>query len=305
MNFGGLTMKVAVMMGGISSERDISLKSGRNIIENLDKNQYTIIPIEINEKKDVIEKVKGVDFVLLALHGSFGEDGTVQSILDSLEIPYSGCGALSSRISMDKDIAKKIFLAEKINTGRWTVATSLEDINKKLINEIGYPFFVKPNSGGSSVATTYVENEKELIEAVELALIYDREVIIEEYIEGEEITCPIFNGKAFPIISIKPTGKFFDKESKYNDGGAKEQVVDYDRKTVKAIEDLAIKAYKALKCSVYARVDMIIKEGIPYVLEINTLPGMTKNSLVPKSAEAMGISYSELLDFIIELSLKK
>lgn len=298
-------MRIGVMMGGISSERDISLQSGKNIINNLDKSQYTIVPIEINEKKDVIEKVKDIDFVFLALHGQFGEDGSVQAILDSLGVPYSGCGFLSSCICMDKDITKKILAAEKINTAKWTVVKNINDINYETIKNIGYPVFVKPNSGGSSVATVFVEKEQDLKKAIELALNYDKEVLIEEYIKGEEITCPVFNNKTFPILTIKPIGKFFDKESKYKKGGAAEELANYDKETTRKIEETALKTYKALKCSVYARVDIILKDGIPYVLEVNTLPGMTKNSLVPKSAAAMNLSYSELLDFIIELSLKK
>lgn len=298
-------MRIGVMMGGISSERDISLESGKNIINNLDKSQYRIVPIEINEKKDVIEKVKDVDFVFLALHGQFGEDGSVQAILDSLEIPYSGCGFLSSCICMDKDITKKILAMEKISTAKWSIVRDIDNIDYDTIKNIGYPVFVKPNSGGSSVATTLVEKEENLKKAVELALKYDKEVLIEEYIEGEEITCPVFNNKIFPILTIKPTGEFFDKESKYKEGGAVETLANYDKETTRKIEETALKTYKALKCTVYARVDMILKDGVPYVLEVNTLPGMTKSSLVPKSAAAMNISYSELLDFIIELSLKK
>lgn len=298
-------MRIGVMMGGISSERDISLKSGENIINNLDKSQYTVIPIEINNKEDVIKKVKDIDFVLLALHGSFGEDGSVQAVLDCLGIPYSGCDALSSRICMDKNITKKILFTDGVKTAKWVVFDSVENIDYEAIENIGYPVFVKPNNGGSSVATTFVKSKEELCSAIELALVYDKEVMVEEYIKGEEVTCPVFNGKTFPIISIKPTGSFFDKESKYNEGGATEQLADYDKETTKRIEEMALSTYKALKCSVYARVDMILRDGVPYVLEVNTLPGMTKNSLVPKSAAAMNITYSELLDFIIELSLKK
>lgn len=298
-------MKVGVMMGGISSERDISLQSGKNIIDNLDKKQYEIVPIEINSKRDVIEKVKDIDFVFLALHGNFGEDGSVQAILDSLGVPYSGCDCLSSAVCMDKDITKAILKANNINTGKWIVVKSLESINYGEIESIGYPVFIKPNRGGSSVATTLVESEDKVKDAVELALIYDKEVIIEEYIKGDEITCPVFDEKPFPILKIIPKGKFFDKESKYSDGGATEEIPSYNAKLREEIERISIKTYRLLKCSVYARIDMIIKDSKPYILEVNTLPGMTKNSLVPKSAKEFKLTYSELLDFIIELSLKK
>ncbi|SHE48738.1 D-alanine--D-alanine ligase [Caloramator proteoclasticus] len=296
-------MKIGVIMGGISSEREISLKTGMEIANNLDKTKYEVVPIQIDKKEELIEKVKGIDFAFIALHGHFGEDGTVQGVLETLNIPYSGCGVLSSAICMDKDMTKRILRFGGLNTADWIIAKSI-DFDMEKVKEMGYPLVVKPNSGGSSVATTIVNNEDELKEAVREALKYDTEVMIEEYIKGDEITCPILDGKMLPILAIKPKSAFFDYTSKYADGGADEFVVEFEKELQKKIEYMAVKTYELLKCRVYARVDMIIKEGIPYILEVNTLPGMTKNSLFPKSAKAAGISFSQLLDTIIEKSLE-
>lgn len=298
-------MKVGVVMGGISSEREISLKSGNSIIEKIDKNKYEIVPIVIDKKEDIINKVKGIDFALLALHGKFGEDGTVQSVLQTLDIPYSGCGPISSGICMDKDFTKRVLKANDIRTARWVNVSSVEEIDYKKIEEMGYPVFVKPTNGGSSVATFKIKCKEEIQAAVEEGLKWDTEVMIEEFVEGDEITCPVFNGEMWPVIAIKPKSDFFDYTQKYAADGADEIVIELEKNLHKEVEKMALDTYKALKCDVYARVDMIVnKEGIPYILEVNTLPGMTPASLFPKSAAAINVSYSELLDKIIETSSK-
>lgn len=298
-------MNIGVIMGGTSSEREISLYTGKEMENNLDKNKYVVIPIVIENKNDIIYKVKNIDFALLALHGKFGEDGTVQGVLETMGIPYSGCGLLSSSLCMDKDITKKIIRAEGIKTADWVMIKEEEQIKFNEINNIGYPIVVKPNCGGSSVATSIVESEKQLEDAVRVAFKYDKEVMIEKYLKGDEITCCILNGKMLPIIAIKPKASFFDYTSKYSDGGAEEFVVQLEEKLQEKVEAMAIKCYNALKCKVYARVDMIIVNGETFVLEINTLPGMTKNSLFPKSAATVGLSFGQLLDNIIESSIKE
>ncbi len=297
-------MKVGVIMGGVSSERDISLKSGNSVVENLDRSKYEVVPIVLDSKEDVIDKVKGIDFALLALHGKFGEDGTIQGVLETLGIPYSGCGLLSSSVCMDKDMTKKVLKACDIRTARWYTVMSIDEIDYKLIEEYTYPVVVKPNSGGSSVATFVVNSKDEIENCVSEALKWDKEVMIEEYINGDEITCPVIDGKLLPIIAIKPKSAFFDYTSKYTDGGADEFVIELEKELHKEVEKMALATYKALKCAVYSRVDMIIKNGIPYILEVNTLPGMTKNSLIPKSAAGVNINFRELLDIIIEKSIK-
>lgn len=300
-------MKVGVIMGGISSEREISLKSGASIIENIDKSKYEVVSIVIDEKEDIINKVKGLDFALLALHGEFGEDGTVQSVLQTMNIPYSGCGPLSSAACMDKDMTKNLLKAAGIRTAPWYNVRIGEEIDYNKINELGYPVFVKPTHGGSSVATFMVKEESEIKAAVEEGFKWDNEVMIEKFIKGDEITCPILGKEMYPVIAIKPSAEFefFDFTSKYADGGAEEVVVELEENLQKEVKKMALDTFKTLKCEGYARVDMIVTEDkVPYILEVNTLPGMTKASLFPKSAAGRGISYSRLLDLIIEESLK-
>ena len=298
-------MKVGVIMGGISSEREISLKSGKSIIENIDKNKYEVIPVVIDEKVDIINKVKDLDFALLALHGKFGEDGTVQSVLQTLDIPYSGCGPLTSALCMDKDLTKTVLEANGIRTARWLNVKSVEEIDYEAIENIGYPVFIKPTNGGSSVATFKIYDKEKVQEAVEEGLKWDIEVMIEEFIDGNEITCPVFDNKLFPVIAIKPKSDFFDYTQKYSENGADEVLVELEEDLYKEVKEMALKTYKALKCEVYSRIDMIVsKGGTPYILEVNTLPGMTAASLFPKSAKGEGYSFSEFLDLIIETSLK-
>ena len=298
-------MKIGVIMGGISSEREVSLNSGRSIVENLDTNKYEVVPVVIDSKEDIINKVKGIDFALLALHGKFGEDGTVQSVLQTLGIPYSGCGPLSSGICMNKDLTKVVLAAHGIRTAKWLNVSSVEEIDYEAIEEMGYPVFIKPTNGGSSVATFKIYEKEKVQAAVEEGLKWDNEVMIEEFVEGDEITCPVFDNKLFPIVAIKPHTDFFDYTQKYAAGGADEFVIELAEDLHKEVEEMALKSYKALKCQVYSRIDMIInKNGVPYILEANTLPGMTATSLFPRSAEGAGVSYSQLLDMIIETSMK-
>ncbi|WP_252249893.1 D-alanine--D-alanine ligase [Clostridium sp. ZBS13] len=298
-------MKVGVIMGGISSEREISLKSGKSIVDSINKNKYEVVSIVIDEKEDIINKVKGIDFALLALHGQFGEDGTVQSVLQTLEIPYSGCGPLSSSMCMDKDISKCILKAANIRTAPWINLRRNDKINYEKIEGMGYPVVVKPTHGGSSVATFIIKEEKDIKNAVTEAFKWDSEVIIEKFIKGDEITCPVFGDKMLPVVAIKPKAEFFDFTAKYADGGSDEFVTELPKELHEEVEEMALATYKALKCEVYSRVDMIVTEDkVPYILEVNTLPGMTPNSLIPKSAAGINISFPELIDMIIDESIK-
>lgn len=297
-------MKVGIIMGGISSEREVSLNSGKSIINYMDKNKYEIVPIVIDKKNDVFEKVKDIDFAFIALHGKFGEDGIIQSVFETMDIPYSGCSPLTSGICMDKDISKKLLYSANINTAKWICIKSIEDIDYDYLEKMEYPVVVKPNSGGSSVATTIIKKSEDIEEAARLAFNYDKEVMIEKYIEGDEITCCILDGTALPILAIKPNkGSFFDYTSKYADGGSEEIVVEFEKPLQSKIEEISLKCWELFKCKGYVRVDMILKDKVPYVLELNTLPGLTKNSLFPKSANGVNISFTELLDRIIQCSM--
>jgi D-alanine-D-alanine ligase len=298
-------MKVGVLMGGISSEREVSLSSGKSIMEHINKEKYEVVPVVIDKKEDVIEKTNGLDFAFLGLHGKFGEDGEVQSVLQSLNIPYSGCGPLSSGICMDKDLTKSVLKAKDIRTAKWINVKSVEEIDYDKIEEIGYPVFIKPTNGGSSVATFKIKKKEDIETAVVEGLKWDTEVLIEEFVKGDEITCPVFNGELFPVLAIKANSEFYNYEQKYSANGASHYPIKLEEKLHNEVEKMALGTYNALKCSVYARVDMIVtEEGVPYVLEVNTLPGMTATSLFPQSAADKGINYSEFIDLIIETSLK-
>lgn len=297
-------MKIGVLMGGISSEREISLLSGQEIAENLDKNKYKVIPIIINTKKEVIKKVIGLDFAFLAFHGEFGEDGSIQSLLKTLEIPYSGSGPLSSALCMNKKQTKRILKAENISIANGISLYKHEVINFNEIEKIKYPMVVKPNNGGSSIGISLVYTRDELRNAIITGFIYSDEIILEEYLNGTEYTVPILNGKALPILSITHTSSFFDYNSKYIDKSTLEEAACLPEAIDKEIRNIGEKCYKIFDCKVYARIDIILTKGKPYVLELNTLPGMTVNSLFQRSAKAANISYPELLDRIIQYSLK-
>lgn len=298
-------MKVGVIMGGISSEREISLQSGEQVLLNLNRDKYEeIIPIIIDSKSEVVEKIKGIDFAFLALHGQFGEDGTIQGLLETMGIPYSGCRVLPSAICMNKVLTKRIVKTVDVDTAKWLIVKSIEEIDYKKIRELKYPVFIKPNNGGSSVATFLVRSEDEVEIAVRAGLKYDNEIMIEEYINGEEITSFILNGEVFPTVSIKSKkGEFFDYASKYDENGAEEEIVLLEENLQEKINNISKKVWDILGCNSYARIDMIVSDGVPYLLEVNTLPGMTKQSLIPKSAKVRGLEFSELLDKIIECSL--
>ena len=296
-------MQIGVIMGGISAEKEVSLLTGKEIIESLDRDKYEVIPIPINSQYELIDSVKCLQFAFIALHGKFGEDGRIQAILESIGVPFSGCGVLASALCMDKNISKKLFITEGIRTPQWIIVKDENEVDYSIIENIEYPLIVKPNSGGSSIGTIKVNSKEELKEAVIEALKYDDEIIIEEYIKGEEITCCILNGEVLPIISINPKSEFFNYSSKYDKGGAEEKIIELPRTLREKVEEISLKCWDTFKLKVYARVDMIIKNEEVYVLEINTLPGMTENSLFPKSAAAYGLNFSQLLDKIVQYSL--
>lgn len=299
-------MKIGVIMGGISSEKQISIMTGEEMIAHIDKSKYEVVAIKLNEHNtsELIEKVRDIDIALLALHGKFGEDGTIQGVLEAMGVKYTGSGILSSSMCMDKNISKKILRYEGIETPDWLHLANIEELQFDELDKMGYPLVVKPNSGGSSLGVKIVYDKNSLLTSVEEVFKWDAEIIIEKYIEGEEITCSILDGELLPIISIQHTAQFFDYKAKYEDAATIEEIVELPPAIHERVTEAAKACYKALKCGVYARIDMMIKDGIPYVMEVNTLPGMTKNSLLPKSASSAGIIYTKLLDRIIEISLQ-
>ncbi|QWU17468.1 D-alanine-D-alanine ligase [Paenibacillus sophorae] len=299
-------MRVGVIMGGISSEREISLKTGEEMLKKLDPAKYEAVPVVINKKEELAEKVRGLDLALLALHGAFGEDGTVQAVLESLNIPYTGSGVLSSAICMDKDVSKRLLRAAGIPTADWLCWNHISEFAPEAVEKLGYPVIVKPSSGGSSIGMVKVNEPGGLRAAVTEAFRWDRSVMVERYVQGTEITCPILDGRTLPALGIIPqTSEYFDFDAKYTENGALEEIAVLPADLERKVRQISLDCCRTLKCSVYARIDIIVSDGVPFVLEVNTLPGMTSASLLPKSAKAAGMTFSGLLDAIIAASLKE
>ncbi|WP_163860128.1 D-alanine--D-alanine ligase [Paenibacillus elgii] len=299
-------MKIGVIMGGISSEREVSLLTGQEMIHHLDRNRYEVVPIVIKQRADLIAQVQqaGIDLALLALHGQYGEDGTVQGALETLGIPYTGSGVLASSLGMNKRLSKMLLKAAGVHTPAGFCWQGMDDYDPQAVERLGYPVIVKPNTGGSSIGIRLVRNEKELLPAVQEACRLDQVVLIEPYIRGTELTCPIVDGEVLPIIGIRSAhSEWFDYKAKYEAGGAEEKMIQLPPVIEQRVREAALASYRLLQCKVYARVDMILCQDTPYVLEVNTLPGMTAGSLLPKSAAAAGITFSQLLDRIIVSSL--
>lgn len=299
-------MKIGVIMGGVSSEREVSLQTGQEIIRHLDRSRYDVVPLVIGQRSDLITQVQqtGIDLALLALHGQYGEDGTVQGALETLGIPYTGSGILASSLCMNKQLSKQLLKVAGVNTPSGLCWQGMNEYDPQAVEQLGYPVIVKPNSGGSSIGIQLVRNEHELLPAVQEAESLGEAILIEPYIQGSELTCSILDGEVLPIIGIQSAhSEWFDYRAKYEIGGAEEKVIQLPPKIEQRVREAALTSYRQLQCKVYARVDMILREDMPYVLEVNTLPGMTANSLLPKSAAAAGINFSQLLDRIIMSSL--
>lgn len=294
-------MKICVIYAGISTERLVSISTAKQIINNLDRNKYEVSELRIDKPEDVFNlKDKDIDMVFIALHGKFGEDGKVQAILESMNIKYTGSGVLASAVCMDKDMSKKIARFVGVRTANWWTVRKGEtfEYDKKYEELI-----IKPNSGGSSIGVHFIHNQKELNEALEDIFSMDNEAIIEEVIHGEEMTVPVILGKAYPTLKIEALkGTWFDYRSKYEDGGAKEYVAKLDENLEKELKEFSEKLFYETKCRGYIRIDYLVKDNKAYFMEINNLPGLTANSLLPKSLASLGISYREVLDMIIEAS---
>lgn len=293
-------IKVGVLYGGISSERDVSINTGKQISENLDRDKYEVHEILMDKKEDIF-KCKGMDFVFIALHGEFGEDGQCQSILDAMGVRYNGCGFKTSSICMDKYLVKKVLEDYKVPMAKGRLINKEDDITEF---DLSFPVVIKPNFGGSSLGVIISKNKEEFLHDIENVFKYDDSVLVEEFISGQEITVGILNDEALPILKIVPQNhEFFNYTSKY-DNTTIEEPIELDEELDKEIKELSKRCYKVLNCRVYSRVDFILKDNVPHFLEINTLPGMTEGSLFPKMAKLRGMSFIELIDNIIENSME-
>lgn len=302
-------IKVAVLMGGRSSEHEISILSGQQVVKNLDKNKYEILPIVISKSGawKLASLAKEVDVVFIAMHGPYGEDGTIQGMLELSNIKYTGSGVLSSSLCMDKEFFRQLMKSHKFSIPKYICIKKDDSLNEKIVlKKVGNgPYFIKPVSGGSSVGSSIARNFKELNKSVKVAFKYDNRVLIDEYINGLELTCAVLGNEkpiALPIVEIHPLkGDFFDYNSKYSDKGSEEIVpANISTTLTRKVQDLAIRVYKAVGCKGFGRVDFILKDNkTPTILEINTIPGLTQMSLLPKAAKAAGVTYGQLLDIIV------
>lgn len=307
-------IKVVLIDGGNSTERDVSFKTSDEMYKNLDKNKYDIQIITIpddNTNDWVMDLINSkADIVLSALHGGSGENGTVQGLLDCLKIPYIGTKVLGSALSMNKHLSKQIMSLYNIPVAEDVFFKYNEGFknHEVRINKLGYPLVVKPNNGGSSIGISIANNKEELIKAIDLVKQLKDDIIIEKYIQGREVTCELIESQAgievLTVLDISANSTFYDYKSKYEDESTKIVFSTLPRFLQDMIQEIAKKVFIILKCKGYARVDMIVHQEQIIVLEINTLPGMTSHSLIPKAIKAKGISYSEFLDMLISFELK-
>ncbi len=295
--------KILVLCGGISKERVISLETGKEVARELKKNKYRVIMSEPDT--NFLKNIKSYkpDVVFNALHGQFGEDGYIQTILESQKIPYTHSGVLASSIAMDKEVSKRIFLKNKILTPKY-IKFNYEKNKKNIITEIEnklkFPVVIKPINEGSSLHV-YICHKKNITNNLKLLSIY-REILIEEFIPGREIQVAIMGNKKLGTIELEPKRKFYDYEAKYNPKANTKHIipVNLDKKNLKKITDIAYKAHKVIGCRGVTRSDFKFYRGKFYLLEINTQPGMTKLSLVPEIAAFVGISFIKLIEWILK-----
>lgn len=296
--------RVGVLMGGPSSEREISLKSGRAVYQALTNEGLDAVPLEIDT--DAEEKIKeaDIDAAFIALHGKFGEDGTIQQILQDLQIPYTGSGIIASLLCFDKVASRRVFKHYNIAVPEYEVLR--QAAWGRRIEEIGFgfPVVVKPSNQGSSVGITLVNAHSALAAAVENAFNYDDTVLVEEYITGREITVGILDDVPLPVVEIVPKNIFFDFQAKYEKGKT-EYIVParLSARTIQQVQRTALLAHKSLGCRSFSRVDMILAGENPVVLEVNSIPGLTAASLLPMAARAEEIDFGQLCLRILQSCL--
>lgn len=304
----GIVGRVGILMGGPSSEREVSLRSGACVLDALKSEGVDAQAIDIagGTRDAVKKKLKdaGIDVAFIALHGRFGEDGAIQSILEEIGIPYTGSRVRASRLAIDKVSSRRIFQLQGLLVPKYDV---IKKGVKHELKRYTYPVVVKPACEGSSVGLSIVDRKERVADALSLAFKYDSIVIIEEYIKGKEVTVGILDERPLPVVQIIPKKRFYDYEAKYTSGMTEYRVpadlAEYERSRA---QRAGLVAHQSLGCRSFSRVDMIIdKSGRPYVLEINTIPGLTSTSLLPKAARSRGINFPELCLKLVTSALER
>ncbi|MFD2630711.1 D-alanine--D-alanine ligase [Oceanobacillus kapialis] len=305
-------MRIAVLYGGVSGEREVSLSSGKGIMQALKNNGHEVVGIDFHPNKlEEILKLD-VDLVFIGLHGKFGEDGRVQGLLEMLGLPYVGSGVLASSLAMDKAKAKQLFELNNLPVAKSKMyrvddLTDLHAMETEINDLFTMPFVIKPNREGSTLGLTIVEAKEQIIPGIQSATKSDNMVLVEDFIKGREMTVAVLGEEALPIIEIIPKNAYYDYESKYAAGGSEHIVpAQIDKQTTTTIKELAVQAHKVLGCETYSRVDFILtEENQPILLEVNTLPGMTPTSLFPDAAKEVGLSYDSMIESFVIRSMGK
>jgi len=305
-------LRIALLSGGWSGEREISLKSGEAVYRALDKQKYDVTQYDPRDDlNDLIRDKENIDIAFILLHGKFGEDGCMQGFLDLLDISFVGSGVLASALALNKKVAKQLYRSNGLNVVDDVIVNKGgEYAVDQIMETLGPSTVVKPVAEGSSLGMSICHSKEELSKGLESAFQYDEEVLVERYIKGREFTCAVLGNKnleALPLVEIVPNPEyaFFDYEAKYRPGATKEICpAPLPEEQTRKVQSCGKKAHTALGCRVWSRTDMIVQGEDVYVLETNTIPGMTETSLVPLAARTAGLSLSDLLDRLIELSLE-
>ena len=293
--------KIGVLLGGLSAEREISLRTGNAVVKALTEAGYQVVAIDAGRDLASRLTAEGVEVAFVALHGRFGEDGTVQGLLEMLQIPYTGSGVLASSVAMDKITTKKLLLYHELPTPGFEVFRRGDDLETLLARCRHFPLVVKPAHEGSTLGLSVVRNAQELRAGIELSLSFDPSVLIEDFIQGAEVTVSVLGGEALPIIQVVPKGGLYDYHAKYTAGQTEYLLpAPIDPLLYRLIQQASVAACRALGCSGAARVDFMIRQQEYFCLEVNTIPGMTETSLLPKAAAQAGISFGELAQRILE-----
>ncbi|MDR3569746.1 MAG: D-alanine--D-alanine ligase [Syntrophobacteraceae bacterium] len=310
---GTKKLTVALLAGGKSAERDVSLASGEQVFQTLDKSRYNVVRYDpATELALLAKEASAIDVALIILHGRMGEDGTIQGLLQSLEIPYQGSGVLGSAIAMNKILTKQIYVQAGLPTPPYIVAQRTDrPPASEILGALGLPLVIKPEHEGSSIGLTIVRKQQDLEEALNKGWSFDKRCLVEKYIKGIELTAGVLGNdelQALPLVEICPDKRyeFFDYEAKYTPGATHEICpARICAELTQMAMDYARKAHNALHCRGYSRTDMILSGSELFLLETNTIPGMTATSLFPQAAAKAGIGFSQLLDRLIELALEK
>jgi len=294
--------KIGVLLGGLSSEREVSLRTGEAVLAALRERGYDAVPIYVDRDVDVALRQERIEVAFVALHGRWGEDGCIQGMLEMLGIPYTGCDVLASALAMHKVKAKELFRQHNLPTPAYYSLTADDSVDVEGVHgDFGFPCVVKPSREGSSVGVAICHSLAELAPAIERALCFDDEILVERFIAGKEVSVAIVDGRAIGAVEIAPRDGFYDYTNKYTRGAT-----DYfvpprlSPERYRGVLAQALRAHSALGCSGATRVDMIVSDsGNEFVLEVNTVPGLTPTSLLPKIADAAGISFGELCELML------